>query len=230
MGGKIMNIDKLKKILMITSISAVGAAALMLILQVLGVPVFGTEIVLRILLIVATLGVSSGIALSEIAVIKRKKILGYIGLGLLALSTLLALVIFCTNILKTGGVYVKITGITALISILFIMIITFYSKLENHLLGLQIPSYTFFCGVDLFLVLLVAGVKVFSVKGMTELFIILCIVSVALMITISVIAARHKGEENQKADNKKFVTIPVEEYESMKAEIEELKQKLQKSE
>ena len=225
-----MNIEKFKKILMITSISAVGVAALMLILQVLGVPVFGTELVLRLLLVIATLGVSSGIALNEIAVIKRKKILGYIGLGLLALSTLLALIIFCTNILKIGGVFVKVTGITALISILFIMIITFYSKLENHLLGLQIPSYAFFCGVDLILVLLVAGVKVFSVKGMLEFFVILCIVSVALMITISVIAAKHKGEENHKVDNKKFVTIPVEKYEKMKAEIEELKQKLQKTE
>ena len=225
-----MNIEKLKKILMITSISAVGVAAVMLILQVLGVQIFANEILLRILLIVATLGVASAIAINEIAVIKRKRILGYIGIGLLGLSTLLALVIFCSNILQTGGVFVRITGITALISILFIMIITFYSKLGSHLLGLQIPSYACFCAVDLILVLLVADVKVFSVKGMTEAFIILCIASVALMITISVIASKRNSSEVQNTEDKKMVTIPVEEYEKLKAENEELKQKLQKYE
>ena len=225
-----MNIEKLKKILMITSISAVGVAAVMLILQVLGVQIFANEILLRILLIVATLGVASAIAINEIAAIKRKRILGYIGLGLLGLSTLLALVIFCSNILQTGGVFVRITGITALISILFIMIITFYSKLGSHLLGLQIPSYACFCAVDLILVLLVADVKVFSVKGMTEAFIILCIASVALMITISVIASKRNSSEVQNTEDKKMVTIPVEEYEKLKAENEELKQKLQKYE
>ena len=92
-----MNLDKLKKVLMILSISAVGVSALMLILQVLGVPIFKEEILLRTLLIIATLGVTSGIALIELKVIKRKKILGYIGLALLALSTLLVLIIFCTS-------------------------------------------------------------------------------------------------------------------------------------
>lgn len=225
-----MNLEKLKKILMITSISAVAISAIMLILQVLGVPIF-QGIQLRILLIIATLGVASAISINEIAVIKRKRILGYISLALLALSTLLAIIIFCSNILEIGGVFVQITGITALISILFIMIVTFYSKMGSHLIGLQIPSYVAFGAVDLILVLLVAGVKVFSVKGITELFIILCIISVALMITLSVISAkRNSSQEVQKINEDEYVKISKQEYENLKAENEELKQKLQKYE
>lgn len=224
-----MNLEKLKKILMITSISAIGVSAVMLILNVLGVPIF-QGIQLRILLVIATLGVSSGIAINEIAVIKRKKILGFIGIGLLALSTILALIIFCTNILETGGIFIKIAGTTALISILFIMIITFYSKLDGNLLGLQIPSYASFCAVDIILVLLVLGVKVFSINGMLQIFIILCIISVALMITISVISAKKNSASNPTLDNKKMITISIEEYENLKTENEALKQKLKKYE
>lgn len=223
-----MNIEKLKKILMITSISAVGAAAIMLILQVLGLPIFKGAM-LRVLLVVATIGVSSGIAINEITVIKRKRVLGLIGLGLLALSTLLALIIFCSNILLNGGVFIKITGIVALISILFIMIITFYSKLVNRLRGLQIVSYACFCAVDAFLILLVLGINVFSTAGMIELFIILCIASVALMITISVIASKINSSDAQSFDNNKYIKITIAEYKQLKSEIEELKQKLQKN-
>ena len=221
-----MNLEKLKKILLITSISAVGVAALMLILQVLGVAIF-QGVPLRILLVVATIGATSGIAINEIAVIKRKRILGYISLSLLALSTVFALVIFCSNILTNGGVFPRITGITALISILFIMVVTFYSKMEGHLIGLQIPTYACFAGVDIMLVLVVAGINVLKIKGLLELFIILCIASVALMITLSVISSkRNSSPEAKKAKDEKFVTIPKEEYEALKAENQELKEKL----
>ena len=114
--------EKLKKILMITSLCGVGIAAVMLILQVFGVKIFA-GVPLRILLIVATIAVASGISINEIAVIKRKKILGFVGLGLLALSALFAIIIFCSSILTNGGVFVKITGITAISSIMFIIII-----------------------------------------------------------------------------------------------------------
>lgn len=225
-----MNLEKVKKILLITSISAVGASALLLILQVLGVPIF-QGVMLRILLIVATIGATSGIALNEIAVIKRKKILGYVSLGLLGLSTAFAIVIFCSNILTTGGVFPKITGVTALVSILFIIIVSLYSKMENHLIGLQIPAYVSLSLVDATLVLLVVGINVFAVKGLLEAFIIMCIVSVALIITVSVISAkRNASPEVQKAKNDEYVTISKKEYENLIAENKELKEKLDRFE
>lgn len=222
-----MNLDKLKKVLMIISISAVATSALMLILQVLGVPIFKEQILLRALLIIATLGVTSGIALIELKVIKRKKILGYIGLALLTLSTLLVLIIFCTNILQNGGIYVRITGITALLSILFIIVISFYSKLGSKLKGLQIPAYACFCSVGLILILLIAGVSVFNIKGMTEIFIILCIASVALFITVGVISARQNSDNFARQEvngNIETISVSKEVYDNLVAENEKLKQ------
>ena len=212
-------------LLMIISISAVGVSAFMLILQVLKLPIF-QGIQLRALLIIATLGVSSAIALIELKIIKRKKILGYIGLALLSLSTLLVLIIFCTNILEHGGIYVRITGITALLSVLFIIVINFYSKLGNKLKGIQIPAYTCFCLVGLVLILLIAGINLFNYGGVTEIFIILCIASVALMITVSVISSRQNVDNLPKQEvNSNIETIPVskEVYDSLVAENEKLK-------
>ena len=47
------------------------------------------------------------------------------------------------------------------------------------------------------------------------------------MITLSVISSkRNSSPEAQKAKDEKFVTIPKEEYEALKAENQELKEKL----
>ena len=218
--------EKLKKILMITSISAVGVASLMLILQVFGVPMF-QGVQLRILLIVATLGISSGIAISEIGVIKRKKILGYVSLALLAISVILAIIIFSTNILVTGGMFNKIAGVIAITSVMFIFIVSLYSKSGSHLIGVQIPTYISLAGINIILALTILGVNVLKKHGMVELFIILCIVAVALSIVLSVVNSKRKTTEEPRAQRAGFVTIPKEEYEALKKENEELKAKLQ---
>ena len=219
--------EKLKKILMITSISAIGVASLMLILQVFGVPMF-EGVQLRILLIVATLGASSGIAINEIGVIKRKRILGYVSLALLAVSVVLAIIIFSTNLLTTGEWFNKITGVIALVSVMFIFVVSLYSKSGSHLIGLQIPAYASVAGITIILVLTILGVNVLGQKGLIELFIILCIAAVALSIILSVINSKRKTTEGPRVDAKgDFVTIPKEEYEALKKENEELKAKLQ---
>jgi len=163
--------DKTKKILMIVSLSALAVACIMLILAVFKVPIFD-GVSLRILLIVGTIAISCGIAINEVSVIKRKKILGYVGLGLLGISVVMALVIFCSKLLVTYSVFNRITGIVSISSVLFIVVISLYSKLGRSLLGLQIPTYASLVGFGIFLALLIAGVQVFEVKGMLEVFII----------------------------------------------------------
>ena len=220
--------EKLKKILMIISLSGVGVAALMLILAVFGVKMF-QGVPLRILLIVSTLALASGISINEIAVIRRKKILGYVGLGLLALSTLFAIIIFCSNILVTDNIFNRITGIIAVTSLLFIFIISIYSKVGKSVIALQIPTYVSLVGVDVFLSLIIMGIDVFSLGGMIHIFIILCILSVALSISLSVVSAKMKSTREHEAEieNNKFVKIPKEEYENLLKENEMLKKELE---
>ena len=216
--------EKLKKILMIISLSGVGASALLLILQVLGVPIFN-NFMLRILLITATIAVASGISINEIGVIKRKRILGLVGLCLLALSSLFAIIVFSTDLLVTYSVFNKITGVVALNSIMFIIIITQYSRVGRAVKGLQIPTYICLVLLDIILSLTISGVDILS-KIITP-FIILCIATVALLIALSVISSKIKNTEPTVSIKKDIVTISREEYENLKKENAELKAKLE---
>lgn len=225
--------ENTKKILMISSLSCLAVSCLMLILAVFGVQVFD-GILLRILLIVSTFAIACGLAIGELSVIQKNKILGYVSIGLLGVSVLFALIIFCSSILQSGGVFVKITGTFSLLSILFIIIISNYIKLGKSMLGLQIPTYISLILLDLFLILLVCGVSMFEIKGMLETFIILIILNVGLLIATSVIASKKRNsqdapkvkDENNIEELKIQIEVLKNENEQLRKENEELKAKL----
>lgn len=225
--------EKTKKILMISSLSCLAVSCLMLILAVFGVQVFD-GILLRILLIASTFAIACGLAIGELSVIRKNKILGYVSIGLLGVSVLFALIIFCSSILQNGGVFVKITGTFSLLSILFIIIISNYIKLGKSMLGLQIPTYIALILLDLFLILLVCGVSMFEIKGMLETFIILIILNVGLLIATSVIASKKRNsqdtpkvkDENNIEELKIQIEVLKNENEQLRKENEELKARL----
>ena len=220
--------EKTKKTLMIVSLSTLVICCIMLILAVFGVKIFD-GVPLRLLLVFATICVATGISINELAVISRKKVLGYIGVALLALSVLMAFVIFCSNLLVTENVFNRITGIVSVLSVTFIVIISIYSKLGKSLLGLQIPTYVAFGALAILLSLLIGGLDLFSAKGMTEIFVIICIVCFGLLVASTIISAKKNsgniGNANSKA---KTITISLQEYESLKEENKMLKEELEK--
>ncbi len=225
--------EKAKKILMIISLSALAVACIMLILAVFKVPVF-QGVPLRLLLIFSTIAVACGMSITELSVIKRKKVLGYVAIALLGLSTLLAMIIFCSNLLTQYSVFNIITSIVALSSVLFAVIISLYSKLGKTMIGLQVPTYVCLSVLDVMLSLLIAGVQLFEVAGMLQVFIVLIIVSVGLLIASAVISAKRKdaGQSNNFAVE--IVKLSKAEYDSLlkenqtlKAENQELRQKLE---
>lgn len=220
--------EKTKKTLMIVSLSTLVICCIMLILAVFGVKIFD-GVPLRLLLIFATICVATGISINELAVISRKKVLGYVGVALLALSVLMAFVIFCSNLLVTENVFNRITGIVSVLSVTFIVIISIYSKLGKSLLGLQIPTYVAFGALAILLSLLIGGLDLFSAKGMTEIFVIICIVCFGLLVASTIISAKKNsgniGNANSKA---KTITISLQEYESLKEENKMLKEELEK--
>lgn len=220
--------EKTKKALMIVSLSTLAICCIMLILAVFGVKIFD-GVPLRLLLIFATICVATGISINELAVISRKKVLGYVGVALLALSVLMAFVIFCSNLLVTENVFNRITGIVSVLSVTFIVIISIYSKLGKSLLGLQIPTYVAFGALAILLSLLIGGLDLFSAKGMTEIFVIICIVCFGLLVASTIISAKKNsgniGNANSKA---KTITISLQEYESLKEENKMLKEELEK--
>lgn len=220
--------EKTKKTLMIVSLSALLICCIMLILAVFGVEIFD-GVPLRLLLIFATICVATGISINELAVINRKKVLGFVGIGLLALSVLMAFVIFCSNLLVTENVFNRITGIVSVLSVTFIIIISIYSKLGKSLLGLQIPTYVAFGALAILLSLLIGGLHLFDIKGMLEVFIVLCIVCFGLLIASTIISAKKKSSNSDAVNSKaKTITISLQEYESLKEENKMLKEELEK--
>ena len=227
--------EKTKKILMITSLSCLAISCLMLILAVFGVPVF-SGVPLRILLVISTLAIACGLAIGEISVIKRNKILGYVSIGFLEISVLFALIVFCTKLLDMDSLFNKITATFGILSVLFIFIVSTYTKLGKSMLALQIPTYIVLIMLDLFFVLMVFGMQVFKVAGLLELFIILIILSVGLLIATSVVASKRKDTIAQQSISKgeeisnlkKLVEQLQMENENLRKENENLKSQLEK--
>lgn len=218
--------NKTKKSLMIISLVTLAISCLMLILAVFGVDVFH-GIALRLLLIFATTSLSSAIAISEINVIERKRILGFIGLGLLALSVLMALIVFCSPLLFKYNVFNRITGIVAVLSVAFIAVLSIYSKLEKSLLGLQIPTYVALGVLAVMISIIIGGYSLLEIKGMLEVLIIDAIVTGGLLIASSVIASKRK--DDKKPETKPDINLEElrKENEQLKKEIAELKAKLE---
>lgn len=219
--------EKTKRTLMIVSLSALAIACVMLILAVFKVKIF-QGVPLRVLLVLSTVAVASGLSISEISVVKRKRILGFVGLALLTVSVLMALVIFCSPLLENGSVFNTITAIISLFSVLFVIIISLYSKLGKSMLGLQIPTYISLVVLDVIISLLIAGVKIFSINGVLQTFIVLIIVCVGLLIASWVISSKKKSTETSPVHDK-TITISIEEYENLKQENKLLRQELEKT-
>lgn len=217
--------NKTKKGLLIVSLITLAISCLMLILAVFKVDVFH-GLPLRFLLIFATTSLSCAIAISEINVIERKRILGFIGLGLLALSVLMALVVFCSPLLFKNNVFNKITEIVAILSVTFIAVLSIYSKLEKSLLGLQIPTFVALGILALMISIIIGGFNILKIKGMLEVLIIDAIVTVGLFIASSVIASKRKDDNKLEAKQESELEKLKKENLMLKQENEELKAKL----
>lgn len=215
--------EKIRKILLALSIGALVVACIMLVLAVFRVKIF-VGVPLRILLCISTLSVACGLALSDLVIFEKNKILGIIGLGLLALSTLLALICFCTSLLVTLSVYNRITGIVAVLSVIYTLALVVYSRLGKHILGLQIVTYFAMAVLTGFVVLIIAGVPVFEQPGMTETFIITCIVSAGTFLSCYFIGAKLK--DTSAAMTKmgiKMVQVEQSEWDNLNRQLDVLK-------
>ena len=220
-----INLNTLKKVLLIISLSAVGIACVMLILAIFKVKIF-EGIPLRLLLIFCTLALGSAVSINEISIIKQKKVLGSVSLSFLLLSVLFALIIFCSPIFEVENFFNRLTGIFSLFSIFFMMIISLNTKLDRKYIVIQIICYIALCFVDGILSILIGGYDIFSVTSITEIFWILVVVSVGLLITLSVLSTKRLTESDSK--NKETITISKVEYEALKKENEALKEEISK--
>ena len=208
--------EKLKKVFTGLSLTGIAVCAIMLIMAVFGANIF-VGVPLKVLLVTATIAAASGLSINEFSVIKRKRILGIIGLSLLGVSTIFAILLITTNLFDTVPVLGKIAAVTAISSVVFILIISQYSKLDKTAIALQLPAYFGLFCIGLSLCLLVCGINLFQYSLFVTVFSIVCIVTVSLYIALNVLSVKKRNAE---AQTEKIITVKEtsEEYNNLQKE------------
>lgn len=215
---------KLKKGVLISALSCLGVTCLLCILGIFGVAIF-SGVGLRVLLIFASFTVALSASLSDLNIFEKNKKIAIASLSLLGISLVFALIIFCSKLLDEVHVFNKITAILSVFSIMFMMIVSLYTKLENKFRVLQAITYVVVLLVDILISLLIAGVNIFSVKGMTEILGVLCVLAVGLLIATAVVSTK-KENATEQTETQSFIRVKKEEYENLIKENKALKDEI----
>ena len=215
---------KLKKGVLISALSCLGVTCLLCILGIFGVAIF-SGVGLRILLIFASLTVALSASLSDINIFEKNKKIAIASLSLLGISLIFALIIFCSKLLDEVHVFNKITAILSVFSIMFMMIVSLYTKLENKFRVLQAITYIVVLLVDILISLLIAGVNILRVKGMTEILGVLCVLAVGLLIATAVVSTK-KDNAIEQGETQGFIRVKKVEYENLLKENKALKEEI----
>ncbi len=215
--------ERTKKSFLIASLVSLAITCLFFILAIFGVKVFD-GIWLRFLLIFASLCVGCGFLVNELNVLKRNKILGILSISFLSVSIIFALIIFCTPLLDDGSIFNTITAIIALFSTFFMIIISLATKLEKKLLILQITTYIILFLLEILISILIAGYPLFDVNAMTEIFSVVCVISVGLLIALWILST--KKTTNEGSLDKEYIKVLKQDYNKLIEENKNLKKQI----
>lgn len=216
----------IKKTLTLTSLIGVGASILMLICAIFGLKVFEWPL-LSILLTFATIAMASAFAINAFNLMPKNKIISYIALSLLGVITILWLVVFFSDF-KVSQMFTNIVGVISIATVLFNIIVSNNLKLEKRLLGLQLATYILFTIITILLSLLIFGVQIFDIKGMLEIFLVVCLVAIGLLISLKILSKKVVTETDYKT-NEEYIKIKKSEYDALVSRINELEKQLEQN-
>ncbi len=209
----------MKRILTIISLACLGISALISVLAIFNVFDF-SGIPLSILFTLLTI-LSASILLNNIAkLLEQKNIFSILISVLIGISAILFLIVIWAKNLNDN--FLKITVVFSFISIFANIVVSNILKLNKKLLWLQIPAYITLAYVELVITLLVFDNKVLY-ENMTALFFAVVIITISLLVALSILSRKYEDNINYQKDK---ITISIEEYEGLKREIAELKEKL----
>lgn len=217
--------ERTKKSFLIASLVSLAITCLFFILAIFDVKVFD-GIWLRFSLIFASLCVGCGFLVNELNVLKRNKILGILSISFLSVSIIFALIIFCTPLLDDGSIFNTITAIIALFSTFFMIIISLATKLEKKLLILQITTYIILFLLEILISILIAGYPLFDVNAMTEIFSVVCVISVGLLIALWILSTKKTTNESLN-NSQEFIKVLKSDYENLIEENKKLKKQIE---
>jgi len=221
-----------KKFLTITSLVSLSIVFLMLIAAIFKVKIF-EGILLQVLLSMAIITFASAFSLSALGFINEKKTLSRVCIYSLLIVAFLGLIITWFKI-DFKNWFVKITLILGILTIFFNIIAAQYIKLDKRYKVLQVTTYVFVAILDVLLTILICGVDIFKIPGMQQAFAVICVIDVALLCALSILARKTKAVETSSfgKDKDNIVKIKLSEYNSLIEKIEKLEkenQELKKS-
>lgn len=212
-----------KKVLTIVSLATMGISVIMLIGAIFGLKVFQGAL-LSLLLSFATIAVASAFSINGLNIMRKKKIIAYVSIGLLGLVSLLGLIIYWSKF-TTAPLFNQITGVLAIATVFFNIIVSLNLKLDKKYLVLQIITFSIICIVDIILTLLIFGVNVLSNDLVSKLFWALCLVAFGLLCTVAILS--RKNREIEENDKEKYIRVKQSEYTALKERVEFLEKEIE---
>lgn len=220
-----------KKILTTVSLICVVVSVGLLIGAIFGLRVFKKPL-LAVLLSFATVGVASAFSINSLTMHKKNRTIAYATLGLMGVTTLMALIIYFSNF-STAVYFNKVILVLGIFAVLFNIIVSLILKLDKRYLILQIITYLIILAIDIILTLQVFRVDVFGIKGFWKIFLVLCLLAFGLLCTTSIISRKTASDEKDDTIKSKKVSLTAEQYKemtdkiaSLEAENAELRRKL----
>ena len=204
----------MRKGLMIGTLVCLGVCALFLILTIFGISFF-EGVKLDILITMATLTVVGYFSLSSYNMLSKNKILAYISFALIIVSALLVVISTWADI-GDSGLFFKITVTIALISILFIFIVSTNLKLGHKLVAVQVVCQLILGVFVLLSILLTFGITFWN----NTLFFVMLVLSIVAFIAISVLS----NKANVDSLGEGYVKITKTEYEELLAKAKQLEE------
>jgi hypothetical protein len=223
-GGTSMK--SLKKWLMIVSIAALSIVLVLGIIYIFNNDLDDSGVFLKIALSLATVSIACFYGLNTLNLYPIKKTLALISFAFIALSALMALIVFWTPLLEEGGDFVSVMGTLAVFSVLFNLIVSTNIKLGSAHKVLQWITYGVLFAIDLVITLQIWGADLFH-DGFGKFFFSGCFIEIGLLITLAVLAKKNVDmtpEKDQIAPNR--ILVDATEYEALKKRVAELEAQL----
>lgn len=216
-------VEKIQKGLVISSIITVSIVVLMLISALFGVEIFNNKQLTATLLTVASLSAVCFFLNASLDMFNKKKILAIISMSFLGLAFIFGLINFWTYF-DMKGIFPKISGIIAIASVLFVIIITTNAKLDNNYKVLQFVTYGLIVILDILLTIIILGVDLFDNETFTKFFWAFCFIVFALLCITNIVGKRIASNNL----GKDYIKISVKEYNDLKERIRQLEEENKK--
>ncbi len=209
---------KISKFLTVTALVSMLLSIIIVILSIFGLKVFKKGPILYTLLSLATISTASFFINSALMIFNKKRFIAITTIFLIIVTSVFGFIIYWSGF-ETPVLFNKITGIVAIATVFTLIIVTTNIKVENHYLVLQIITYLSIIVIDICLTLIILGINILKNDAVSKGFITLCLISLALLLTIRIIGRK---EINNSLNDDAYIKIKKSEYDYLLQRIKEL--------